>query len=107
MMKHASDAILGDLAKLNPDHRAQIREVAGSNTTSTTILGANRPAPVRDWVRKIGPHREVTRPDPKAPPTSGSTKPSHTWPAPTTHGAFSSGTARRGKLGTMPSREGP
>jgi hypothetical protein len=106
MRRHASPNILNDLDKINPDHAAEIRRVASSHTTSTTILGANRPAPVRDWVRKIGPHREVTRPDPKARSTSLTTKPPHTWPAPTPFKA-ESGRAVPGRLGSMPSKTSP
>jgi len=43
-MKHASDPIMDNLSKMHPDHAAEIRRIAGSDTTSTTILGANRPA---------------------------------------------------------------
>jgi hypothetical protein len=103
MMEHASPKILADLDKLNPDHAAQIREVAGRNTTST-VLGANRPAPVRDWVRKIA--RPATDPLPAREMPASSGKPKADWPAPT-HGPFASGLAKKASLGTMPSRTGP
>jgi hypothetical protein len=102
-MKHISNGIAGDLAKLNPDHRAQIREVAGRDTTSTPILGANRPAPVRDWVRKFGPRRHDPLPPPEMP--RGPQKPAHTWPAPAPFKA-ESGRAVPARF-TMPSRTGP
>jgi hypothetical protein len=105
-MKHASPNILSDLDKLNPDHAAQIREVAGRDTTSTTILGANRPAPVRDWVCKIRPHRTDGQPNFIAPPRTGSTKPPHSWPPPTKF-TPQSGIAKKAAIGSMPSRVGP
>jgi hypothetical protein len=42
-VKHVSPAIAGDLSKLHPDHASEIRRVAGSDMTSTTTAGANRP----------------------------------------------------------------
>jgi hypothetical protein len=104
-MKHASDAILGDLQKLNPVIRANVKRVSSADTKSTTILGANRPAPVRDWVRKIGAHRNVSRPDPQAAARTGSTKPPADWPS--NPARLESGLAVRGSLGSQPSKVGP
>jgi hypothetical protein len=104
-MKHISDGIAGDLDKLNPDHRAQIRQVAGLDLDAATPKGANRDPGAVDMNRKIGPHRDVARPDPNPPPM-GSGKLKADWPAPT-HGTFSSGMARAGRLGSMPSDKAP
>jgi hypothetical protein len=99
-MKHASPNILNDLDKMHPDHAAEIRRVAGSDTTSTTILGANRPVQVRDWARKIGAHHSDPLPAREMPAYGG--KPKADWPKPA-HGPFASGVARSGAIGSMPS----
>ena len=104
-MKHASN-ILNDLDKMSPAIADEIRKVAGSDTTSTPIRGANRDAGAIDMNKKVGPHYDVTRPPAKAPPTTGSTKPAHSWPAPT-RGTLGSGLARKSAIGSMPSRTGP
>jgi hypothetical protein len=107
----ASKAILGDLDKMNLSIAENVRRVAdGGDVPRVTPTvegpaknprGANRPVAAQTMSAKIGSHRDVTRPSPKAPPTSGS-KPPADWP--TNSESFSSGLARPGRLGTMPSK---
>jgi hypothetical protein len=106
-MKHASQQILSDLDKMDDRHASEIRRVAGADLTGSSPLGASRVLPARDMARKMVSGTVIAnRPSPIAPPRTGSTKPPHTWPAPT---AFKteSGLARPGRLGTMPSRDAP
>jgi hypothetical protein len=44
--------------------------------------GANRPVAAQTMSAKIAPMTRNSLPNPVAPPTSGSTKPAHTWPKP-------------------------
>jgi hypothetical protein len=105
-VRHISSAIANDLSKLSDDKLAHIRDVANSDTASTSIKGANRPAGQVDMARKIGPHRTDGPPSFIAPPRTGSTKPPADWPTPT-HGPFSSGLAKKASLGSMPSKDAP
>src|SRR5262249_18542867 len=92
-MKHASPNILGDLGKLNQNHAAEIRRVAGSDVSSTTPRGANRPAGAIDMSRKvIAETRIVNRPSPIAPSTSRAKAPPADWAV--TRVTFSSGKAK-------------
>ncbi len=97
-MVHASKPILADLGKLNPDHRAEIKRIATSDTrgSSTPVTPAG--------ARPVSASRKVTRPDPSAPPI-GTTNPRADWP--TTRSTFASGLARPRVRGSLPSREGP
>jgi len=92
-MKHASPSILGDLDKMHSDHASEIRRVANSDTSSGTPKGASRRLPQVDMSKKIGPHRDVARPNPVAPSRDGSTKPLNS-PWPTSPIRLESGKAR-------------
>jgi hypothetical protein len=103
-MRHVSDALHEKLSDLPKDKRSRVLDVANADTDSTSIKGANRDVSVRDWATKVRPHRRGQIHAPEMPASSG--KPKADWPAPT-HGTFSSGMARAGKLGTMPSKDTP
>jgi hypothetical protein len=105
-MTLASKAIMADLSKLDAVIRQNVRRVATSDLDAATAKGASRLIGQVTMPNKIGAHRNVSRPDSQAAPTGGSTKPAHTWPAPT-HGPFASGMARPGRIGTMPSLKTP
>jgi hypothetical protein len=97
-MKHISDPIAGDLGKLDPVIRNEVRRVAGSHTTSTSSKGANRKLPAVDMSRKVlAP--AVVPPDPrivdwpKVAPTSATRSDLRAyWPA--NRGTYVSGKAR-------------
>jgi hypothetical protein len=99
---HASELILGDLQKLDPETRAEIRRVAGADLGGSSVAGADRSLPAVG-MRPIAPSRTVSRPAATMP--VGSAKPAADWP--TTRSQLASGLARPGRLGTMPSHEGP
>jgi hypothetical protein len=106
-MRHISESIAGYLDKLGDDKLERVRDLANRDTSSTSIKGANAREPARDMsVKVVAETQHFDAPSPKAPPTSGSTKPAHTWPAPTSFKA-ESGRAVAARLGTMPSRTGP
>jgi hypothetical protein len=93
--KHASAAVLADLAKLDPSHRREIRRVAGTEGGSSAI-GADTPVPAVDMSAKVGPHRTVP-PAYTGDPPMGSGKPAADWPG--TRSSVSSGLARPGRIG--------
>jgi hypothetical protein len=105
-MTHASKAIMADLSKLDDVIRANVKRVSSSDTASCTPDGANPPVTQQDMSKKIGRHLTTSIPDTTAPPTSGATKPLNT-PWPTNSETFSSGLARPGRIGTMPSFKAP
>jgi hypothetical protein len=104
-MRHISENIRADLGKLDDVIRANVKRVSSSDTASCTPKGANRPVMQQDMSKKIGPHLTTSIPDTTAPSTSGPQKPSANWP--TNPESFSSGLAKKGSLGSMPSRVGP
>jgi hypothetical protein len=99
---HASKPILADLGKLNAHHAAEIRRVARSDLGGSNLRGAERPMSAVG-MRPVALSRAVSRPAATMP--AGSAKPAVDWP--TTSGTLSSGLARPGRLGSMPSHEGP
>jgi hypothetical protein len=102
---HASKAILSDLQKLDQVHRAEIKRVAGLDTDSATPDGANCGPPVVDMSRKISAHSAPGIHDTTAPSTSRPKAPPANWPSNPIR--TSSGLARPGRIGSMPSKVGP
>jgi hypothetical protein len=112
----ASKAIMADLDKLDDVIRQNVQRVAGGGDVPRVTPavegpvrnphGSARPVAAQTMSTKIGPHRNGSIHDTQAPSTSGSTKPAHTWPAPTPFKA-ESGLARPGRLGSMPSKVAP
>jgi len=93
---HVSASVLADLGKLDKPIAQHVRDVAGADTRSTSIKGANTPVSPCDMAKKVAPHANI--PEPFAgPPPMGSGKPVADWPR--TRSSFQSGVAVRGRIG--------
>jgi hypothetical protein len=98
---HASQPILGDLQKLNPKIRAEVRRVAGADLDAADPRGAERPMPAR--AMPVSASRVVSLPAPAMP--MGSAKPAADWPQ--TSSTLASGLARPTAHPSLPSKTGP
>jgi hypothetical protein len=100
---HISEPVRADLGKLDEHHRAEIRRVASADLAGSDPRGAERPLPAVG-MRPVERSRIVAPPAPIMPSVAAASPPAD-WP--TTRSKLSSGLARPGPIGTMPSHEAP
>jgi hypothetical protein len=101
-----SPNVVAEISKLGSEKAARMRASvarAKADAGASDPRGPDYPMPAAT-AGKVSPSRTVTRPAATMP--MGSAKPVDTWPAPT-RSKLSSGLAKRGVLGSMPSHKAP